>query len=109
MQSLGSAMDFSQLHLKIDNALFSVIGVLPEGFQFPADAGLWLPTDREGENPSRTSHNYRAVGRLRDGVTLEQAKADISVIARRNHDTSSGPNGDLLEAGIVVPLQDSIT
>ena len=108
-QYLGSSLDFSQLHLKIDNALFSVIGVLPEGFQFPADAGLWLPTDRDGENPSRTSHNYSAVGRLRDGVTLEQAKADISVIARRIHDTSSDQNDYLLKDGIVVPLEDSIT
>ena len=108
-QYLGSSLDFSQLHLKIDNALFSVIGVLPEGFQFPADAGLWLPTDREGENPSRTSHNYSAVGRLRDGVTLEQAKMDIGAIARRIHDTSSDQNDYLLKDGIVVPLEDSIT
>ncbi len=108
-QYLGSSPDFSQLHLKIDNALFSVIGVLPEGFQFPADARLWLPTDREGENPSRTSHNYSAVGRLREGVTLEQAKVDISAIARRIHDTSSDQNDYLLKDGIVVPLEDSIT
>src|SRR6266851_4161591 len=108
-QYLGSSLDLSRLHLKIDNALFSVIGVLPEEFQFPADAGLWLPTDRAGENPSRTSHNYSAVGRLRDGVTLEQAKADISAIARRIHDTSSDQNDYLLKDGIVVPLEDSIT
>jgi putative ABC transport system permease protein len=108
-QYLGSSLDFSQLHLKIDNAPFSIIGVLPQGFQSPADAGLWLPTDRDGGNPSRTSHNYSAVGRLRDGVTLEQANADISVIARRIHDTSSDQNDYLLKDGIVVPLQDSIT
>jgi predicted permease len=108
-QYLGSSLDLSQLHLKIDNALFSVIGVLPEGFQFPADVGVWLPTGRDGDNPSRTAHNYSAVGRLRDGVTLEQAKADISVIARRIHDTSSDQNDYLLKDGIVIPLEDSIT
>jgi predicted permease len=42
-------------------------------------------------------------------VTLEQANADISVIARRIHDTSSDQNDYLLKDGIVVPLQDSIT
>jgi putative ABC transport system permease protein len=108
-QYLGSSLDFSQLHLKIDNALFSIIGVLPQGFQFPADAGLWLPADRDGENASRTSHNYSAVARLRDGVTLEQANADISVIARRIRDTSSDQNDYLLKDGIVIPLQDSMT
>src|ERR1700734_2847035 len=42
-QYLGSATDLSQLHLKIDNAVFSVIGVLPDGFAFPPDTALWLP------------------------------------------------------------------
>ena len=89
--------------------LFSVIGVLPSGFRFPADVDLWLPADLDGENPSRTSHNYYAVGRLRDGVTVEQANRDISAIARRIHDTSSEQGDYLLKDGIVVPLQDSIT
>jgi putative ABC transport system permease protein len=108
-QHLGSPSDLSQSHLKIDGAIYSVIGVLPAGFRFPADVDLWLPADLDGENPNRTSHNYKAVGRLRDGVTFEQANQDISVIARRIHDTSSEQGDYLLKDGIVVPLQDSIT
>jgi putative ABC transport system permease protein len=108
-QHLGSPRDLSQSHLKIDSAVFSVIGVLPAGFRFPADVDLWLPADLDGENPSRTSHNYNAVGRLRDGVTVELANRDISAIARRIHDTSSEQGDYLLKDGIVVPLQDSIT
>jgi len=108
-QQLGSPRDLSQSHLKIDSAVFSVIGVLPAGFRFPADVDLWLPADLDGENPSRTSHNYNAAGRLRDGVTVEQANQDISVIARRIHDTSSEQGDYLLKDGIVLPLQDSIT
>ena len=108
-QDLGSPRDLSQSRLKIDGAVFSVIGVLPAGFRFPADVELWLSADLDGENPSRTSHNYDAVGRLRDGVTVEQANGDISAIARRIHDTSSEQGDYLLKDGIVVPLQDSIT
>jgi putative ABC transport system permease protein len=108
-QYLGSPRDLSQSHLKIDGAVFSVIGVLPAGFRFPADVDLWLPADLEGENPSRTSHNYSAVGRLRDGVTVEQASRDISAIARRIHDASSEQGDYLLQDGMVVPLQVSIT
>jgi putative ABC transport system permease protein len=105
----GSPTDFSQSHLKIDGAVYSVIGVLPAGFQFPPDVSLWVPADLNGENQSRTAHNYFAVGRLRDGVTVEQANQDISAIARHIHDTS-GEQGDyLLKDGIVLPLQDSIT
>jgi len=108
-QYLGSSQDLSQSHLKIDGAVFSVIGVLPAGFRFPTDVDLWLPADLDGENPSRTSHNYYAVGRLRDGVTVELANQDISAIARRIHDTSSEQGDYLLRDGIVLPLQDSIT
>jgi putative ABC transport system permease protein len=108
-QYLGSPQDLSQAHLKVDRAIFSVIGVLPADFRFPADVDLWLPADLDGENPSRTSHNYYAVGRLRDGVTVELANRDISAIARRIHNTSSEQGDYLLKDGIVVPLQDSIT
>jgi putative ABC transport system permease protein len=108
-QDLGSPRDLSQSHLKIEGAVFSVIGVLPAGFRFPADVDLWLPTDLDGENRSRTAHNYYAVGRLRDGVTVELANREISAIARRIHDTSSEQNDYLLKDGIVLPLKDSIT
>jgi putative ABC transport system permease protein len=108
-QNLGSPQDLSQSHLRIDGAIYSVIGVLPAGFRFPSDVDLWLPADLDGENPSRTSHNYSAVGRLRDGVTVQQANGEISAIARRIHDTSSEQGDYLLKDGIVIPLQDSIT
>jgi putative ABC transport system permease protein len=108
-QHLGTTQDFSESHLKIDGAVYSVIGVLPLGFRFPADVDLWLPADLDGENPSRTSHNYSAVGRLREGVTVQQANMDISTIARRIHDASSEQGDYLLKDGMVVPLQDSIT
>jgi predicted permease len=108
-QHLGSPRDLSQSHLKIGGAVFSAIGVLPAGFGFPANVDLWLPADLDGENPSRTSHNYYAVGRLRDGVTVEQANRDIGAIARRIYATSSEQGDYLLKDGIAVPLEDSIT
>jgi predicted permease len=108
-QHLGGTQDLSQAHLKIEGAVYSVIGVLPAGFQFPQDVELWLPSDLDGENPSRTSHNYYTVGRLRDGATIAQANGDISTIARRIHETSSEQGDYLLKDGMVLPLQDSIT
>ena len=108
-QNLGSRTDLSQLHLKIDNAIYSVVGVLPEAFEFPSETAVWVPADLEGENPSRTSHNYSAVARLRDGVSQQQANAEISAIARRIHDSSSEQNEFLLKDGAVVPLHESIT
>lgn len=108
-QYLGSASDLSRSHLKVDNTIYSLIGVLPEAFQFPSDTGLWVPADTEGENPSRTSHNFSGIGRLRDGVTVQQANAEISTIARRIHDAASDQNDYLLKDAAVVPLHESIT
>jgi len=108
-QDLGATTDLSQSHLKIDGTEYSVIGVLPEGFRFPADVDLWLTADVDGEGHSRTSHNYSAVGRLRDGVSVKQANGDIGAIARRIHDTSSEQGNYLLKDGMVLPLRESIT
>jgi putative ABC transport system permease protein len=108
-QYLGSAQDISQSHLKINHAAYSVIGVLPSGFRFPDDVDVWLPADIDGEILSRTSHNYSAIGRLKDGVSVAQARQDISAIARRIYQTSNEKNDYLLRDGTVVPLQDSIT
>src|ERR1022692_258946 len=108
-QYLGSAQDLSQSRLKINNAIYSVIGVLPSGFRFPDDAEVWLAADIGGENLSRTSHNYSSVGRLKDGVSVEQAREDISAIARRIYQASNEKTDYLLRDGSVVQLQDSIT
>jgi putative ABC transport system permease protein len=108
-QYLGSPRDLSETHIKVDGRIFSVIGVLPDGFRFPSDAELWLPADLDGENSSRTSHNYYAVGRLRDGVSLEQANREVSTIARNIYNASSDRGDYLLRDGTVVPLQNSIT
>jgi predicted permease len=108
-QYLDSAQDLSQSHLKINNAIYSVIGVLPSAFRFPDDAEVWLAADIGGENLSRTSHNYSAVGRLKDGASVDQSRQDISAIARRIYQTSSEKNDYLLRDARVVPLQESIT
>jgi putative ABC transport system permease protein len=108
-QYLGSAQDLSQSHLKINNAAYSVIGVLPSGFRFPNDAEVWIAADKDGVNPSRTSHNYSGVGRLKDGVSVDQAREDISAIAQRIYQASNEKTNYLLRDGTVVPLQDSIT
>src|SRR5437899_1366648 len=42
-QYLGSAQDLSHSHLKINNSVYSVIGVLPVGFRFPDGVDVWLP------------------------------------------------------------------
>jgi predicted permease len=62
----------------------TVIGVMPEGFYFPAkEVELWVPMGWEQAQISqlRRPHFLRAVGRLRPGVSIEQARSDMTTIA----------------------------
>ncbi|HEY4229001.1 MAG TPA: ABC transporter permease, partial [Thermoanaerobaculia bacterium] len=106
---MGSPRDLSRSQLKLDGQVYSVIGVLPAGFRFPHDADLWVPAGLDGEGPSRTSHNYSAIARLKDGVTVMQANAEISGIARRIHDSSPEKGDYLLADGMVTSLHDALT
>ena len=110
VQSLGSASTFpTTVHLRIENRVYTVVGVMPPGFQFPAKADLWVPAELEPENRSRTSHNFQAIGRLRDGISVSQAAADLSGIAKDIIRTSPEQGDYLLADATAIPLQASLT
>ncbi len=65
-----------------------VLGVMPPGFNFPEKTTeFWIPIPITPQRKqARTLISYKAVGRLKPGVTLAQAQADMSVIAKRTDD-----------------------
>ena len=71
--------------VNLNGVPFQVIGVMPPTFHFPSrDVQLWTPLVlREEDFADRTNTYLDGVGRLREGVTLEQARADLSVVAAR--------------------------
>ena len=101
---LGGAADLSHSHLSTESAVYQVVGVMPQGFDFPPRVAAWIPREIDSETPSRTAHNWRGLGRLRDGVTVAQASANLGAIARRIRD-QYGKEVDLADAS-VVPLAD---
>jgi putative ABC transport system permease protein len=103
---LGGAADLSHFHLSMEGGVYQVVGVMPQGFEFPAGVQAWIPRELDSETPSRTAHNWRGVGRLRDGVTVAQAHANLGAIARRIRD-QYGKEVDLDDAA-VVPLADAM-
>jgi predicted permease len=103
---LGGATDLSGFHLAMEGAVYPVIGVMPAAFDFPAGVAAWVPGAVDSELTSRTGHNWRCIGRVRDGITVAQARANLSAIARRIRD-QYGKNVDLDNAA-VVPLADAI-
>ena len=57
---------------------------MPRGFDFAgANVAVWVPREPYGWSDSRSSHNSEGIARLRDGVSVEQARTDLDTIARR--------------------------
>jgi putative ABC transport system permease protein len=73
----------------IDALPFTVIGVMPSGFDFPDSATqLWMPAHFENSEKDMTAlsnHLFRVVGRLKPGVSAAQATADLNAISGRLH------------------------
>lgn len=106
-QYLNSAADLSTLRLRIEDHSASVIGVLPPGFRFPEDSDIWVARELYSPLPSRTAHNWKAIARLRDGVTLAQARDDVGLIAGAIK-KQYGDEVDLVGVSML-PLQDALT
>ena len=105
-EQLGGNADLSGRTLKFGNRTYAVVGVMPPEFRFPADAQLWIPRELEPPLPSRTAHNWRVVGRLRDGVSVDQARGDLRAIAQRLKQ-QYGDDTTMLDVA-VVPLRDQL-
>src|SRR5712692_1220183 len=65
----------------LNNRSRTVIGVMPKGFQFPEVAELWAPLALTPKLWTRNDHGLQAIARLKPGVTIEQAQAEITQIA----------------------------
>ena len=87
-----------------------VIGVMPAGFRVPyegADAVMWAPKvfgTEEREN--RASTYYQVIGRLRPGVTQQEAEVELDGISRRLEQAYPRTNANV--EATLVPLAESI-
>src|SRR5215470_7979195 len=78
---LGGQTDLSQFHLALDGGVYSVVGVMPASFDFPMGVAAWIPRELFADDSTRTGHNFSGLGRIRDGIAVPQARADLSTIA----------------------------
>ena len=62
-----------------------VIGVMPEGFKFPESQEIWTPAGfkRDDAIAGRGNHTFSCIARLKAGVTIEEANAEMNAIANR--------------------------
>ena len=95
--------------MRIEERVYTVVGVMPSGFDFPAKSDLWVPAELDPDRPSRTAHNFNGIGRLREGATPSQASAELSSIARDIIRNSAEQGDYLLADAAAVSLQASLT
>ncbi|MDP8981823.1 MAG: ABC transporter permease, partial [Acidobacteriota bacterium] len=68
-------------NLLLDGRPRTVIGVMPEGFQYPAAATMWAPLVLDKESRTRRDfHQLRVIARLKDGVSSERARSEFQTI-----------------------------
>ncbi|MFV1986974.1 MAG: ADOP family duplicated permease [Gemmatimonadota bacterium] len=80
----GGSDDILGETLTLDEESYEVVGVMPAGFQLFSEPDFWLPIPLYVEgNLIRRFHNLRVVGKLKEGVAIEQAQAELDVIASR--------------------------
>ena len=104
---LGGETDLSRLRVVIGGQSARVVGVMPEGFAYPGDADVWMPKELFSDDSSRTSHNFEGVARLKRGVSLPTAIAELNTIAKQLKQ-QFGSDDDAVGAA-VVRLQDELT
>ena len=107
--------------ITLDNESYTVIGVMPAGFQFPhpsfssgEPADVWAPLSYAPDQVTKRSGPYflNVLARLKPGVTLEQSRAHMNSLAQRFERELSGYRGPNGEDGgwriTVTPLQEEI-
>jgi predicted permease len=87
--------------VQVEGRDYTVIGVMPPGFEYPAGAELWVPLSFSEEDlaTQRGAHYLDVVARLAPGVTVEAASSKMAAIARmlelRYPDTNTGSSASV--------------
>jgi len=106
-EHFGSNPSVVGQNINLDGQSYLVAGVMPASFQFPEFAQMWTPmawTDKE--RAVRGEHHSVVVARLKPGVDLKQAQAEMNTISSRLE--QQYPEDDKGWGAIVVPLHDDM-
>lgn len=94
--------------ITLNGEAFQVIGVMPQSFRFApfwaTKAELWVPLSLDQKQTNRSASSLRVFGRLKAGVSLEQARAEMATITARLDQEFPGTNRDVK----VLPLKEKV-
>jgi putative ABC transport system permease protein len=93
--------------LSLDSKKYTVIGVAPATFRYPSRAQLWIPLDMDSKSlGQRGNHSPSAIGRMKPGVTIQKAQADLTLIASRLE--QQYPDSNYKVGAVVVSLHEDL-
>jgi putative ABC transport system permease protein len=92
--------------LFLDGVSYTVVGVAPPGFDYPRKRDIWVPLTLDPAKQSRGGHFLLGVARLRPGVSVGQARSEVSGIAARLE--KQYPDSNDGWTALVLPLQEVI-
>ena len=91
----------------LDGETYSVVGVMPETFRFPSWGKIWIPLAWTNETRAvRGNHNYLVISRLKKGVDIRQAQAELSAICTRLEHLY--PEDDKGWGAVIQPLREEL-
>jgi putative ABC transport system permease protein len=91
----------------LNSRSFTVVGIMPAGFQYPQEAELWVPLAWDDkERQTRSIHDYIVIARLKQNVSLQQAQAEMSTISSRLEQQYPEENGGW--GAVVIPLREDL-
>jgi putative ABC transport system permease protein len=105
-RNFGSVAAALTQRVFVESRQYDIVGVMPEVMRFPANTEVWVAGALEPPNRNRSGHNYRAVGRLAAGVTLDNANARLAALASRL--AAAYPTSNKDKAFVAMPLRDSL-
>jgi putative ABC transport system permease protein len=93
--------------LTINSRSFTVVGIMPAGFEFPRKAELWVPLAWDDkERQIRSIHDYLVIARLKQNVSQQQAQAEMSTISSRLE--QQYPEENKGWGAVVIPLREDV-
>ena len=104
---LGGTTEVLGRPLLLNGVPYTVVGVLPKGFQPDPEADVWIPLQAE-PNSTNQGHYLNVAGRLKPGVTVGAAQAQMKVVGEQFR--KANPKWmDAEESVAVVPMRDATT
>ena len=106
----GGERDILNREILLNGEKHAVIGVMPPSFQFSEpDVRLWVPQAMgQEEIANRDGHYLKVVARLKPGVQLSQAQADMDAIMRRIAVDHPGETMEGKLGAVVLPVRDQL-